>query len=269
MNNMIDKCEPCVVYSLHEEAMIARVVLSNKAHLNALNLSMWTQLASVFQQLSLNASLRCIVLEGEGDKAFAAGGDIEEFSRIRMNLEGALAYHEDGVVPALKAILACPVPTVAAIRGACVGGGLEIACCCDLRLACESAFFGIPIMKLGFSMYPGEMALLFPQLGRALLLELLLEGRLLKAEEALSKGLVTRIFPKASFAAQIDATALRIASGAPLVARAHKQWIRRMHDPAPLQRDEKQDALRFLQTQDYREGVHAFLEKRSPCFTGC
>jgi enoyl-CoA hydratase len=250
------------------QTMIARVVISNKARRNALTKAMWENVGAAFRGLSADPQVRCIVLEGEGEEAFASGGDIDEFERVRISPDSALAYHEEAVVPALNAIAECPIPTVAAIRGACVGGGLEMACCCDLRIASESAFFGVPIMKLGFSMYPEEMRFLLSLVGPALVLELLLEGRLLKADEALQKGLVARTLPEGVFAAQIEATALRIASGAPGVARAHKHWVKRLQDPVPLSRQEKEQAFAFLATQDYREGLRAFLEKRAPRFTG-
>jgi enoyl-CoA hydratase/carnithine racemase len=115
--------------------------------------------------ISADRSIRCVVLRGAGDQAFAAGGDLEEFVTGRATLEQALHYHGE-VAKALNAIADCPHPTVALIKGACIGGGLEIAGVCDLRIAGESARFGAPINKLGFSMYPGEMEGLLRLAGR-------------------------------------------------------------------------------------------------------
>lgn len=245
---------------------IATVTLFNPERLNALNAAMWRRLAEVFRTLDADESLRCVVVRGEGT-AFAAGGDLVEMQTARADIDGALAYHEQ-VAAALDAIAGCRHPVVAAIRGPCVGGGLEIACACDLRIAGESARFGAPINRLGFSMYPGELAGLLRLAGPAVVREILLEGRLLTAQEAYDKGLLTRVVADASLDAETAATAERIAAGAPLVARWHKQWIARLRDGRPLTAAEKRASFAFLDSADYREGLAAFLDKRSPRFTG-
>jgi enoyl-CoA hydratase/carnithine racemase len=245
---------------------IATVTLFNPDKLNALNAAMWQRLRETMSELTADESLRCVILRGEG-AAFAAGGDLEEFRTARANVDLALAYHE-AVGEALAAIESCPHPTVAAIVGPCVGGGLEIACACDLRIAGAGAKFGAPIMKLGFSMYPGELAGFLKLAGPAVAKEILLEGRLLNAAEAYAKGLLTRVVADAAVLAEAAATAARIAAGAPLVARWHKQWIARLMDGRPLTQDEKRASFAFLGTQDYAEGLAAFLEKRPPRFTG-
>lgn len=245
---------------------IARVTLRNPDKLNAVTAAMWQRLAAIFADIGATEDLRCVVLRGAG-KAFAAGGDLEEFRTARDTVERALAYHE-AVGAALSAIERCPVPTVAAILGPCVGGGLEIAAACDLRIAGESSRFGAPINKVGFSMYPGEMAGLLKLAGAAVVKEILLEGRLLHAREAYEKGLVTRVVADAEVDAEVDATAGRIVAGAPLVARWHKQWIARLQEGRPLSDEEKRAAFDFLDTADYREGLSAFLEKRPPRFEG-
>lgn len=246
---------------------IATVTLFNPDKLNALNAAMWQQLRVTMLDLAADESLRCIILRGEGSAAFAAGGDIEEFRTARANVDLALAYHER-VGEALAAIESCPQPTVAAILGPCIGGGLEIACACDLRIAGEAARFGAPIMKLGFSMYPGELSGLLRLAGPAMAKEILLEGALLDAAGAYAKGLVTRVVADADVLEEAHATARRIAAGAPLVARWHKQWIARLMDGRPLRDEEKRASFAFLETQDYAEGLAAFLDKRPPRFTG-
>lgn len=245
---------------------IATVTLFNPDKLNALNAAMWSRLRETMGALAADASLRCVILRGEGP-VFAAGGDLEEFKTARATVDLALAYHE-AVGEALAAIESCPHPTVAAILGPCVGGGLEIACACDLRIAGAGAKFGAPIMKLGFSMYPGELAGLLKLAGPAVAKEILLEGRLLNAAEAYAKGLLTRVVADAEVLAEAAATAARIAAGAPLVARWHKQWIARLMEGRPLTQDEKRASFAFLGTRDYAEGLAAFLEKRAPRFTG-
>jgi len=245
---------------------IATVTLFNPEKLNALNAAMWRRLRETMGELAADASLRCVIVRGEGP-VFAAGGDLEEFRTARATVDLALAYHE-AVGEALAAIESCPHPTVAAILGPCVGGGLEIACACDLRIAGETARFGAPIMKLGFSMYPGELTGLLRLAGPAVAKEILLEGRLLSAAEAYTKGLLTRVVADDDVEQEAQATAARIAAGAPLVARWHKQWIARLMEDRPLSIGEKREAFAFLGTEDYAEGLAAFLEKRPPRFTG-
>ncbi len=244
---------------------IATLTLNNPDKLNAIDLAMWRELAAHMASLSADPAVRCVVIRGAGADAFAAGGDLEEFVTGRATLAQALHYHGQ-VAAALNAIADCPHPTVALIQGACIGGGLEIAGVCDLRIASDNARFGAPINKLGFSMYPGEMEGLLKLAGAAVIKEILLEGRILSAAEAYAKGLVTRVVPAAQLDDEAYATARRIAAGAPLVAGWHKQWIRRLQDGRPLSDDEKAASFAFLDTEDYREGLAAFLEKRKPVF---
>ena len=248
------------------DGALATVTLFNPDKLNALNAAMWRRLRETIDALAVDAAVRCVILRGEGT-AFAAGGDLEEFRTARADVASALAYHES-VGAALAAIDACPHPTVAAILGPCVGGGLEIACACDLRIAGSGARFGAPIMKLGFSMYPGELAGLLRVAGEATAKEILLEGRLLGADEAYARRLVTRVVPDTDLMAEARATAQRIAAGAPLVAGWHKQWIVRLRSEVPLTDAEKRASFAFLDSADYAEGVAAFLEKRAPRFSG-
>ena len=247
---------------------IATLSLSNPDKLNAVDADMWRALQARMSALNADPEVRCVILRGAGDKAFAAGGDIEEFLVVRATVDDALHYHEELVAAALDAIRACPVPTVAMIQGACIGGGLEIAGCCDIRIAGESSRFGAPINKLGFSMYPGEMEGLLRLAGPAVIKEILLEGRILNAGEAYEKGLVTRVGPDMQVEDEAYATARRICAGAPLVAGWHKQWIRRLQSGRPLNDEEKAASFAFLDTEDYREGLAAFLEKRKPVFKG-
>lgn len=251
------------------DGAIGTVTLNNPTKLNAVNASMWRRLRVVMDELSADESLRCVVLRGAGEAAFAAGGDIEEFLTLRDTLERALVYHEEWVAKALSAVRDCLHPTVALIQGACIGGGLEIAGQCDLRICGRSARFGAPINKLGFSMAPGELTGLLALAGPAVALELLLEGRILFADEACEKGLVTRVVADDEVAEEAYATARRIAAGAPLAARTHKKLVRRLTAvPRRLTFDELKAGFAFLDSEDYREGLSAFFEKRTPVFRG-
>jgi enoyl-CoA hydratase/carnithine racemase len=257
---------------LHERAEdgspIATVTLFNPDKLNAINAAMWQQLKQTMDALDADESLRCVVIRGEG-ATFAAGGDIEEFLTQRDTFERAQAYHGEWVAGALESIVACRHPVVAMIQGPCIGGGLEIAAQCDLRIAGESATFGAPIKKLGFTMAHSELTGLLALAGPAVALEILLEGRILTAHEAYVKGVVTRVVPDAHLADEAYATARRIASGAPLTARSHKRLVRRLAcDSTPLDTAEVRENFSYLDTEDYREGLAAFLAKRVPYFTG-
>lgn len=249
------------------DGSVATITIANRGKLNAVDLGMWQQLEAAVRQYSANDSLRCLILRGEGKEAFAAGGDLEEFLTARDTVERALHYH-GCVGRALQAIADCPHPTVALIHGACMGGGLEIAGQCDLRIAGESARFGAPINRVGFSMYPEEMAGLLRLVGAPVVLELLLEGRILSATEALQKGLLTRVVADAQLDDEVAAAVRRITDGAPLVARWHKQWAKRLQQAQPLTPEELRASFAFLDTHDYREGLSAFLAKRKPVFRG-
>lgn len=254
---------------LTRDGDIATVALNNPGKLNALTIAMWRELARVLRELSADDSLRCVVLRGAGDDAFAAGADIEEFVAERATLEQAKRYHNEYVGDVLRAVYECRHPTVALIKGACAGGGLEISCNCDLRIAGESARFGVPINRLGFAIAYDELAGLLALAGRAVAAEILLEGRVWKAAEAHQKGLLTRVVPDADVEAEAYAAARRIADGAPLVARWHKQFIRRLavHAP-PLSAAERDANFDSLKTDDYRHGIESFLNKRKPHFKG-
>ncbi len=160
------------------DGAIATVAINDPAKLNALTVAMWRELARVMRALSADDGLRCIVLRGAGDAAFAAGADIAEFAQVRNNVAQGRTYHLEIVANALQAVGESRHPTVALIQGACAGGGLELSCCCDLRIAGESARLGVPINRLGFALAYGELAGLIAVAGRAVAAEILIEGRM-------------------------------------------------------------------------------------------
>ena len=248
---------------------VATVTLSNPGKLNAITVAMWRELKRVMDALSADDALRCVVLRGAGDEAFAAGADIAEFATERDNVVQGRRYHREHVHGALKAVGECRHPTIAMIHGPCAGGGLEIACMCDLRIAGRSGRFGVPINRLGFAIAYDELAALLPLTGRAVALEILVEGRMWDAAEALQKGLVTRVVPDSDLEQEAYAAARRIADGAPLVNRWHKRFARRLTpQPAPLTESEIAENFAYFATEDYRIGVQAFAAKKRPQFKG-
>ena len=245
---------------------IATVALNNPQRLNALNKPTWARLGEVLRELSADDALRCVVLRGAGDKAFAAGADIAEFATERADAKQAKVY--GGLIhQTMQSVAQCKHPTVALIKGACVGGGLEIAACCDMRICGESSKFGVPINKLGLTMGYGELAGLLALVGRAVALEILLEGRVFGAAEALQKRLVNRVVADDQVETEAYAMARRIAAGAPLVARWHKQFIERLSVRANVAPAEWDEGFACFDTADYREGVAAFTGKRVPKFS--
>ena len=246
---------------------VATVVLNRPEKLNALTRPMWRHLGDAFEELAASDTVRCIVIRGAGTKAFAPGNDISEFASERSNVEQARAYGED-MRRTIETIGNCRHPVVAQIHGICVGGGLEIAAMCDLRICGASSRFGVPINKLGLTMGYGELTGLLALVGRAVALEILLEGRVFDAAEALQKRLVNRVVPDGQVEFEAYATAQRVAAGAPLVARWHKQFIERLTVSAKILPAEWDEGFACFDTKDYHTGVAAFLQKQKPVFEG-
>ena len=252
---------------VQRDGAIATVVLNRPDKLNALTRAMWARLGQVFDELHADDELRCIVIRGAGTKAFAPGNDIAEFQAERSNVAQGRAYGDD-MRRTIESISACRHPIVAQIHGICVGGGLEIAGLADLRICGESSRFGVPINKLGLVMAYAEIGALIALVGEATALEILLEGRIFDAREAKDKGLVTRVVADDQVEAEARATAQRIADGAPLVARWHKKFARRLRDAAPLTAAEYDEGFACFGTEDFRIGYRAFLAKQRPEFKG-
>ena len=246
---------------------VATVTLNNPARLNALDKAMWQGLGDAMRALSGEDELRCVVLRGAGGKAFAAGADIAEFAAERNDARQAKHYGEL-IHGAMQSVARCRHPTVALIEGACIGGGLEIAAMCDMRVCGTSSRFGVPVNRLGLTMAYGELEGLLAVAGRAVTLEILLEGRVFGADEALAKRLVNRVVADEAVEAEAYAIAERIAAGAPLVARWHKAFVERLTPRVELAPQEWDEGFACFDTADYREGVDAFLAKRKPRFNG-
>jgi enoyl-CoA hydratase/carnithine racemase len=239
---------------------IALVTLSHPGKLNAMSRAMWRELRAVFERIQASGEWRCVLVQGEG-ASFCAGGDISEYPEFRFDESALREFHENDVWGGLAAMLDCDVPLVAQIEGACMGAGMEIASCCDIRIAGESAKFGAPIAKLGFPMAPREAQLVARAAGELTAREILLEAVVLPAAEMKARGFLNRVAPDNEVAGEAAASAQRIAALAPQAARLNKQALR-----AYARRLELHEPYRYADSGEHREGIAAFLEKRKPAF---
>ena len=252
---------------LRVDGPLAFVTLHNPGRLNAMTRGMWRELRATFEGLARKSALRCVVVGGEGG-AFCAGGDISEYPSFRFDSASLRAFHEDEVWGALAAMLACELPLVARIEGACMGAGIEIASCCDIRLASASAKFGAPIARLGFPMAPREAALVQGAIGDVLARDMLLAAGVHGAQRLYDAGFLLRVLPDAELGAEALAHARRIAALAPEAARLNKATF------AALRRAAMQQAVApllataydYADSAEHREGIAAFLAKRPPAF---
>jgi len=250
---------------LHRDGGVATITLNNPDKRNALTKPAWQKLGDIMEELSTDNELRCVILRGAGDEAFAAGADISEFPEERASAAQAKAYGEI-VTRTVKAIEECQHPTLAMIKGACTGGGLEIACACDMRIAGETARFGVPINRLGHTLAYPELDAILRLVSPAVMLELLLEGRVVDADYALRVGLINRIVEDWEVEEEVRLCADRIAKGAPLAARLHKKMVRRLKQPEALTQTELDEAFSTCDSEDYQNGFKAFMEKKKPEF---
>lgn len=237
------------------------VEIANAGKLNAMTRQMWQQLRSVFEDIQHNPAVRCVVLQGQGD-AFCAGGDISEYPAFRFDASSLAAFHEEDVWGGLQAMLNCDVPIVASIRGACMGAGVEMASCCDVRLVAANAQFGAPIAKLGFPMAPKELALVAASVGPHTVKRMLLEAAVFSAQDMAGAGWCASPVAAMHLTEQVVKTAERIARLAPQAARLNKQTLRRLGQGQVL----GHEVYAYAPSAEHQEGVHAFLAKRVPHF---
>jgi enoyl-CoA hydratase/carnithine racemase len=247
---------------------VARVTLSHPGKLDAMSRAMWRELRDAFLAIQANAQVRCAVIAGSNG-GFCAGGDIAEYPQFRFHPETLRRFHEEEVWGGLAAVLACEVPVLAQIEGACMGAGIEIACCCDIRIAGSGARFGAPIARLGFPMAPRELQLVAAVAGEATLREMLLEAVQLDAREMKARGFLQRVVPNEQLGIEVQATTDRICALAPQAARMNKRALRRLGGrpaDAPIAADVLERAYDYATSTEHREGIAAFLEKRPPRF---
>jgi enoyl-CoA hydratase/carnithine racemase len=246
---------------------LTRLTLSHPGKFNAMSRTMWRELRQVFNAIQADAAVRCVVVQGEAGH-FCAGGDIAEYPDFRFSEAGLRAFHEDDVWGGLQAMLDCDVPIVAQIEGNCMGAGLEIACCCDIRIATDATRFGAPIARLGFPMAPREAALVAGQTGTLTARELLLEAAVFSAAQMQARGFLSRVVLDAQLSEETRACAQKIAALAPQAARLNKRTLRALQEPARrgIPDDLLAQAYAYADSPEHREGIAAFLEKRSAIF---
>lgn len=253
----------------------ARVVIEHPGKFNAMSRSMWRDLRTVFEGLQQQSDLRCVLVSGASGH-FCAGGDISEYPSFRFDAAQLRQFHEDEVWGGLQAMLDCDVPLIAQIEGNCMGAGVEIASCCDVRLGAASARFGAPIARLGFAMAAREAALVSRAVGDSMARAMLLSAEVFEAPRMLQCGFLTHCVADAQLQADAEALVQRQLQLAPQAARAHKRVFRALNSPLALVKQaqaatdlialEGLEAFAYADTPEHREGISAFLQKRPARF---
>ncbi len=248
---------------------VAWLVLRNPDKLNAVRLEMWRAIPPALAALDADPAVRVVVMRGAGEAAFVSGADISEFATHRKDAASAAAY-EGVTAEAFTALAACAKPLVAMLQGACIGGGLAIAACADLRIAADDTTMALPPARLGLGYHLAGVERLVELVGPSTAAEMLFTARRYSAAEALAVGLVNRVVPKSTLVAETVRYVGDIAANAPLTIRAAKRAIAESQR-ATSERDAAAVATlvaECFESDDYAEGVRAFLEKRRPRFRG-
>ncbi|MCD0504257.1 enoyl-CoA hydratase [Bordetella petrii] len=236
---------------------------------NAVSYAMWEGLPIALQALREDSAIRVVVLTGAGERAFVSGANISQFDTLRSGEEAVQAY-EKVAEAAQLALYDYDKPTVARIKGYCIGGGLNIALCCDLRIASQDSSFAIPAGKLGLGYRMTAIRNLVTAVGSARALEIFLTAARYTAGEAEARGLVHQVVAADGLDEAVDGMVAKIAANAPLTLYAGKKMIRQMQQlgPGVDAQAMQQLVMACFESNDYREGRKAFAEKRAPVFTG-
>jgi enoyl-CoA hydratase len=252
-----------------KESGVGYVTFNNPERHNAVSLDMWAATKAILDGFAADNDVRVVVLSGAGGKAFVSGADISKFESERATLEAVRAYNvkSDG---AYISIAEFPKPTIAMIRGYCIGGGLGLATCCDLRIASDNSRFAVPAAKLGLGYGYNGLKRLVDIVGPAFAKEIFYTARQFDAQEAVAMGLVNRVVPSAELETYVKGVTDMICANAPLTIKAVKVTVGEV-----LQEDSKRNLARSSElveqcfaSRDYTEGRTAFMEKRKPVFTG-
>ena len=246
---------------------IATVTIDRQEAMGAFDLSMWDGLADAMAALSEMDELRCVIVRGATSAAFSAGADIKGFETERGSPEAEAIYART-FNRGMQSIRLCRHPVIAAIEGVCMGGGAGIATMCDFRVGGESIRFGITAAKLSLWYTYAEMDPVIDLVGAGVASEIFIEARIFNGREAYEKGLLSRLAPDNAVQEEALSLARRIAQGAPLAARFHKRAIRKLRGPLPVSPEEEEAVGAFILTEDFRNAVQAFKERRKPVWQG-
>jgi len=245
------------------------MIFNNPERHNAISLEMWETALEIMQGFAEDPSVRVMVLTGSGGKAFASGADISKFKDERQEA-AAVAHYQALTQKAYETLQAMPIPTIAMVRGYCIGGGTAVAVCCDLRICTENAKFGVPAAKLGLGYGLNRAMPLVDLVGPAFAKEMFFTGRQFDAREAERMGLVNRVVADDQLESTVEEMARTIAANAPLTVRCAKLVVgEALKDASRRDVPATERAVEAcFSSNDYREGQAAFMEKRKPTFTG-
>jgi len=252
-----------------KQGSIGWLTFNNPARRNAISIDMWEAIPKVLDRFEQDPQIRVIVLKGEGDKAFVSGADVSQYEKQRSTAEG-IQYYEEIAGRVQERFQNCDKVLIAMIRGYCLGAGVNIALCSDLRIAAEDARLGIPAAKLGLGYRAASLKNLVDIVGPAYAREVLITGRQFKAEEAKTMGFVHRVVPVAELEALVLEYCTIVSENAPLTIRASKRIVRELLKGSAALDAQACAALvkACFESQDYVEGRRAFMEKRKPVFQG-